>query len=172
MGEKMDSIASRRHSSTSKNDFHQREQLLDHPESIPSRQVTPDTYLPLSVKTRRTGAIPPGGSGGVPARDPTSGTEPRPALTTRESPCPTAPWWTTSSAERYSANFLHTLEGYPVDLEKYQSRVEEISRGLTGFSSRQDYQRYYHANWIARSEQYNKAHSAMSRMKNIFTKRH
>ena len=66
--------------------------------------------------------------------------------------------------------FFTPLEGYPVDIEKYKVRVTEIAAGLQGFSPSQTYQRYYQANVFARSEQYNKHHSALTRLKNVFKK--
>ena len=66
--------------------------------------------------------------------------------------------------------FFTPLEGYPVDIEKYKVRVTEIAAGLQGFSPSQTYQRYYQANIVARGEQYNKHHSALTRLKNVFKK--
>ena len=54
------------------------------------------------------------------------------------------------------------------DMEKYKRRVTEIAAGLRGFSPSQDYERYCRANWVARTEQYTKHHSAYTRLKNVF----
>ena len=64
--------------------------------------------------------------------------------------------------------FFTPLEGYPVDMEKYKKRVTEIAAGLRGFSPSQEYERYRRANWVARTEQYTKQHSAYTRLKNVF----
>ena len=151
--------------------FNQREQLLGHPEGIPSRQVTPDTS---PNQFRLEEQEPYFQEFQEEYQQETLQLELNPDQLLQPGRVHVLPHLSEQHRVQEGTQpiFFTPLEGYPVDMEKYQSRVAEISRGLTGFSPGQDYQRYYHANWIARSEQYNKAHSAMSRMKNIFRKRY
>ena len=150
--------------------FIQREQLLYLPEVIPSRQVTPDTS---PYQLRQEEQEPGLQESQEEYHQENLQLELHPDQLLQPGRVHVLPYLNEPHhvQEGIQPIFFTPLEGYPVDIEKYQGRVEEISRSLKGFSSTQDYQRYYHANWIARSEQYDKAHSAMSRMKNIFKKR-
>ena len=129
-----------------------REQLLDIPEQIPSRQVTPDSTPPqprqeeqyqchqmddLQLELLPDQQLQPGRVHVLPHLE--------------------------------GVHFT-PLEGHSVDMEKYKRRVTEIAAGLGGFSPGQTYQRYRRANWVARTEQYTKQHSAYTRFKNVFKK--
>ena len=135
------------------------EQLLHQPDQVPSRQITPETTPTQSRQEEQSQhfqedhhrlellpdqLLQPGRVHVLP------------------------PYRHTHTAYQPQPIFFTPLEGFPVDMVKYERRVREVAASLTGFPPDQDYQRYCHANLIVRGEQYQKQHSALTRIKNVF----
>ena len=149
------------------------EQLLNIPEQIPSRQVTPDSTPPQlrqeeqyqghQVDDLQLELLP--GQQLQPGR-----VHVLPHLQQQDHQVNNDLFHHELAQAERQPIFFTPLEGYPVDMEKYRSRVTEIAAGLRGFSPSQDYERYCRANWVARTEQYTKHHSAYTRLKNVFKK--
>ena len=113
--------------------FNQREQLLGHPESIPSRQVTPDTS---PNQFRLEEQEPYFQEYQEEYQQETLQLEQNPDQLLKPGRVHVIPHLGEQHRVQEGTQpiFFTPLESYPVDMEKYQSWVAEISRGLTGFS--------------------------------------